>query len=287
MGREVVGFSKFFAMEENVRNTIKKLSIILVFITTIILLVGCGRFAMGNKDFEYIKQKGVMKITIQSNRDKSYRFTVTDKEAIKDIYNILSSGKEEQEKTTLQPDYIFEIYEGPNKVSKFNYVTGLDKKNGANFYSDTKSYIVSKRLDNDIIKNFENIRKPIDFENIYYDSIYRTLEQFDTGEMQKSKIGINLSGDVEAVKFQLSTDLMYFEDRLKKTKNASLVKDNNVEGYDKIMKVTTEGYTGTKYKATVTFEGKGNEKPAIYYINNIYEQGSWKINITQEKPEGF
>lgn len=287
MGREVARFSKFFAMEENVRNTIKKLSIILVFLTTITLLVGCGRFTMGNKDFEYIKEKGVMKITIQSNRDKSYRFTVTDKEAIKDIYNILSSGKEEQERTTLQPDYIFEIYEGPNKVSKFNYVTGLDKKNGANFYSDTKSYIVSKRLDNDIIKNFENIRKPIDFENIYYDSIYRTLEQFNTGEMQKSKIGINLSSDVEAVKFQLSTDLMYFEDRLKKTKNTSLIKDNNVEGYDKIMKVATEGYTGTKYKAIVTFEGKGNEKPATYYINNIYEQGSWKINITQEKPEGF
>lgn len=287
MGREVARFSKFFAMEENVRNTIKKLSIILVFLTTITLLVGCGRFTMGNKDFEYIKEKGVMKITIQSNRDKSYRFTVTDKEAIKDIYNILSSGKEEQERTTLQPDYIFEIYEGPNKVSKFNYVTGLDKKNGANFYSDTKSYIVSKRLDNDIIKNFENIRKPIDFENIYYDSIYRTLEQFNTGEMQKSKIGINLSSDVEAVKFQLSTDLMYFEDRLKKTKNTSLIKDNNVEGYDKIMKVATEGYTGTKYKAIVTFEGKGNEKPTTYYINNIYEQGSWKINITQEKPEGF
>ncbi|MBP2024028.1 ABC-type uncharacterized transport system auxiliary subunit [Clostridium punense] len=266
---------------------LRKYLIIITLISTTIFLSACGMMPKKNKDFEYIKQRGVMKVTIQSTRDKSYKFTVTDKQAIEDIYQILSSAKEVQEKTSLNADYILEIYEEPNKIIKFNYTAGLDKGNGANFYNEEKSYIVSNRLDNDIIKNFRNIRKPIDFEDVYYESLYRAIEQFNTGENKNKKIGVNLKGDMEAAKYQLSTDIMYFEDRLKKISNVENVKGEDLDGYDVVMKIKTEGYTDTKYKATVTFQGNPKEKPAVYYISNVYEQGSWKINITDKKPENF
>jgi len=229
-----------------------------------------------------------MKIAIQSTRDKSYRFTVTDESAIKEIYEILASAKVGNEKTTLEPDYIFEIYETRDKVNRFYYVTGIDKGSGANFYSDTTNYVVSKRLDNDIIKNFWNIRKPIDVENLYYESLYRTVEKFNTGDNLTKKIGIDLAGDVEMNKFQLSIDLMYFEERLKNMENVSLVKNNNLDQYDIIMKVSTQGYISTRYKSIISFkETKGNEIPTTYYISNTYEQGNWNINILDEKPKDF
>ena len=261
---------------------------VIITLLSVVFLSGCSTFKSGNEDFEYIKQKGVMKITIQSTRDKSYRFTVTDEAAIKEIYDILASAKIGKEKTTLEPDYIFEIYETREKVNRFYYVTGIDKGNGANFYSDTTNYVVSKRLDNDIIKNFWNIRKPIDVENLYYESLYNTLEKFNTGENSSKKIGIDLGNDIEMTKFQLSINLMYFEERLKNMENVSLVKNNNADQFDIIMKVSTQGYTSTRYKAIVTFEEtKGNEKPTIYYISNTYEQGNWKINILDSKPKDF
>lgn len=268
------------------RNLNKYLIIITILVATS-FLSACAIMPKKNKDFEYIKQRGAMKITIQSTRDKSYKFTVTDEEAIMDIYQLLSSAKEVEGKTSLEPDYIFEIYEAPDKISKFNYVAGLDKGNGANFYNEDKNYIVSNRLDNDIIKNFGNNRKPIDFENIYYESLLRTLETFNTGDNKGKKIGLDIKSDIETTKYQLSTDIMYFEDRLKKIQNAEIAKGDNLEGYDVVMTVKTEGYTATKYKAIVTFQGDPKAKPVTYYINNVYEQGSWKINITTEKPENF
>ena len=49
------------------------------------------------------------------------------------------------EKSELQPDYIFEIHEG-GIVHKFNYITGLDKNDYGNLYNDDSVYIVSREL---------------------------------------------------------------------------------------------------------------------------------------------
>ena len=140
---------------------------------------------------------------------------VTDEIAIKDLYEILSTSKEVSEKSTLESDYIFEMYEGVDKVHKFNYIAGLDEKDGANLYSTDKSYIVSKRIDNDIIQNFWNIRKPIDFELIY-DSILKVLDKYVKGDVKDKKIVLDISEDNKVAKFVLSTDLESFKSKLLK-----------------------------------------------------------------------
>ena len=37
-------------------------------------------------------------------------------------------------KESIRSRLCFEIYEGPDKIHKFNYIAGLDKNDGANFY---------------------------------------------------------------------------------------------------------------------------------------------------------
>lgn len=258
------------------------------------MFTGCKNFdqikvkiGIKNQDFEYIKQGRIKKITIQSTRDKSFRFVVTDEVAIKDLYEILSSAKEVDEKSTLEPDYIFEMYEGVNKIHKFSYIAGLDEKNGANLYSDDKSYIVSKRIDNDIIKNFWNIRKPINFEAVYYDSIIEVLDKHIKDEGKGEKILLDISEDNEATKFMLSTDLESFKEKLLKDFNTVLLKDKETP-YDKLITVKTEGYKSTIYKSSVTIKTNLDEKEKKYYVIAKYDKGTWKIETFEdEKPSGF
>jgi hypothetical protein len=260
------------------------------------MLTGCKSFdsikvklGLKNNDFEYIKQGRIKKIIIQSTRDKSFKFVVTDEIAIKDMYEILSSSKEVTEKSTLESDYILEMYEGVDKIHKFNYIAGLDKKDGANLYSEDKSYIVSKRIDNDIIQNFWNIRKPIDFKTVYYDSILKVLNNYFKKDIKGEKILLDISEDVESSKFILSTDLEIFKSKLLSDFNTQLAKDNNAGvDADVLIKVKTEGYKSTIYKSTLTITSSSDEKEKLYYIVANYDSGLWNIEIFEDKkPEKF
>jgi hypothetical protein len=271
-----------------------KLLICSFIIIAAFIFTGCKSFdevkvklGVKNNDFEYIKQGRIKKIIIQSTRDKSFRFVVTDEIAIKDMYEILSSSKEVTEKSTLESDYIFEMYEGIDKVHKFNYIAGLDKKDGANLYSSDKSFIVSKRIDNDIIQNFWNIRKPIDFETVYYDSILKVLNNYVKGDVKSKKILLDISEDNEAAKFILSTDLESFKSKLQSDFNTKLFKDKN-EKSDVLIKIKTEGYKATIYKSSVTIKTALTDKEKEYYVVAKYEEGLWNIEVSEDKkPEGF
>ncbi len=265
---------------------VRKLIGIMLVAVSIFIFTACSIF--NNEEFSYMAEGRSMKISIQSTRDKSYKFTVTDKDAVKEIYRILSKAKVVEEKTDIKPDYIFEIHVSPTDVRTFNYIAGWDKKEVANFYSDTQNFIVSKRLDNDIIKNFSNIRKPIDFDEVYYNTIINAIQTYNQGDVKSKKIGINIGSDIDVAKFQLSLDIEDFKDSLKNIPNVELIEDNSKkEDYDIVVNVKTQGYTSTRYKSIITFETKGNEKPVQYYCFNKYEQGVWNISITKEKPEGF
>ncbi|MGL5243955.1 MAG: hypothetical protein ACRC7R_02085, partial [Sarcina sp.] len=130
------------------------LALILLF-TCMTLLTGCTlvdefkvKTGMKNTDFEYIKEKKVDRIVIQSTRDKGFRFLVNDPDVIQDIYDILSKAKKVDKKTDLSPDYIFEIHMG-DEVKTFYYVTGFNENREGNFYDDNNIYKISTRLDND------------------------------------------------------------------------------------------------------------------------------------------
>ena len=258
------------------------------------IFTGCKSFdgikvklGVKNNDFEYIKQGRIKKIIIQSTRDKSFRFVVTDEIAIKDLYDILSTSKEVSKASTLESDYIFEMYEGVDKVHKFSYIAGLDEKDGANLYSADKSYIVSKRIDNDIIQNFWNIRKPLDFKTVYYDSILKVLDKYVNGDVKNKRIALDISEDNGVTKFILSTDLESFKSQLLNKYNTVLLKDKNTD-YDVLINVKTEGYKATIYKSSITIKNSAIEKEKKYYVVAKYDAGLWNIETFEDKkPDKF
>lgn len=249
------------------------------------------KMGMKNTDFEYIKQGKIKKIIIQNTRDPGFRFTVTDEKAILELYDILSAAKPVQAKSALEPDYIFEMQEGRNKVYKFSYIAGLDGTDAGNLYSDDKIYTVSKRIDNDIIKNFWNIRKPKEFSKVYYGTILDQAVKFANEKANGKSIGINIYNDVEAAKFILSTDLQKFKtDLASDVSNVELMSapktGENTKDYDIMMSVRTLGYKSNLYKCEITFWNKQEQKEEKYYIKvfDKHNDGRWNTKVfTSEK----
>lgn len=253
------------------------------------------KLGLKNNDFEYIKQGKIQKIVIQNTRDPGFRFVVSDKKAISDLYDILSGAKEVKAKTLLEPDYVFEMQEGPNKVYKFNYVTGLGKSDGGNFYSDNKIYQVSKQLDSDIISSLWTIRKPKEFQKIYYGMILDEVEKYSKGDGKGKSIGINIYDDTDVAKFVFSQDLEALKYDLKdKAPNAEIkqvIKDKNAKEkeYDIDMNIKTQGYKTFLYKAEITFYNRKDktEKKQYIKISDDEKIGNWQTQVFDKKPDGF
>lgn len=268
---------------------------ILIILICILLSCGCSKLdeleikaGIKNSDFEYIKQGKVEEVTIQSTRDQGFKFVVTDSSTIKDLYGILSSAEKVSKKSSLEPDYTLEIKENNKNVHKFFYVAGLDKNEGGNLYNGKQTYIVSKRIDNEMINSFWNIRMPpSNFKEVYYGAIISTLDKYFKDKDKNEKIGVDFNEDVDAARFILSTDLQEFKSELvDKFKNAN-IGNNDMDKYDVWVTVKTEGYKTTLYKATINFWDVKKKSEKIYYIKDVYENGRWNITISEDKLDGF
>ncbi|WP_163192746.1 hypothetical protein [Clostridium thermarum] len=273
---------------------LKQLSILTLTLIMLTASVGCSKIdqlklkvGLKNNDFEYIKDNKADKIIIQSTRDKGFRFIVTDKRTIRELYEILSSAKKVEQKSSLEPDYIFEIHEG-GTIHTFNYITGIDKNDYGNLYNEENTYIVSKRIDYDIIKNLWNYRAPREFKTTYYGSIISFLEQYGSNiTKNSSNVGIDLSQDIEAAKYMLSLDIEEFKENLAETMSTAKLVEKNSDQFDVLVTVKTQGYKTTVYKAIITVYDKKDNSETKYYINNVHENGEWEIRVTDTKPDKF
>lgn len=274
-------------------NKKKIIHLTILILTFMFVLTGCSvdsmkvKAGLKNTDFEYMTQNKVKQIIIQSTRDSRFRFVVTDKNTINDLYSMLSSAKVVDKKTQLDPDYIFEIHDEGDKVYKFNYIVGLQENGVGNFYDENKSYQVPKRIDNEIIAKFSLLAKPRGFETLYYDIIFKFL-QGQGKEIDSSKsIGINIEDDIEVAKYVLSVDIEYFKQRLKDSNiSASLVKKDK-EKYNVLINIKTYGYKTTVYKSIITVKDKTTNAEVKYYVLCKNESNTWTYDISKTRQKDF
>lgn len=275
----------------------KKSKILLITLVIIIstLFSGCelvddGMVKLGlkNKDFEYIKENKVSQIVIQSTRDAGFRFVVTDKNAINNIYDIVSSGKVKESKSTLDADYIFDIYIG-EEVKSYKYVVSASDSDTGNFYDDKKAYLISKNLDDTIINNLSFVRKPRDFEDVYYKCILDVLEAKKDDLKEDNKVGVNIAGDVDCLKYMFSTDLEQFKKDIDKVLPKTTLVENNSDDFDTVITVKNRGYSSKIFKTTITVDDKKNKIYETYYVSAVYESKGWNIDIgkVNTKPENW
>lgn len=276
----------------------RKSKVIITFLMVILSfgLIGCApvndalvKMGFKNNDFEFMKNNKVNQIVIQNTRDIGFRFIVTDPKVIEDIYKILSDGNPETEKSTLEPDYIFEIQTG-DTVRKYDYVVGDPESGKGNFYDKDKAYRVPKDLDQTILNNLSFIKKPRDFYNIYYGSILKVVEGVK-GQLDGQKIGVDILGDIDCVKYLFSVDLGDFQKQLKKVVPSAEVLNSksNKSDYDAIISVQNRGYNSDTFKTIITVDDKKKNIYEKYYVLGKYEFKNWDIKVgdVNEKPEGW
>ena len=275
----------------------KKSKILLITLVIIIstLFSGCelvdnGMVKLGlkNKDFEYIKENKVSQIVIQSTSDAGFRFVVTDKNAINNIYDIVSSGKVKESKSTLDADYIFDIYIG-EEAKSYKYVVSASDSDTGNFYDDEKAYLISKNLDDTIINNLSFVRKPRDFQDVYYKCILDVLEAKKDDLKEDNKVGVNIAGDVDCLKYMFSTDLEQFKKDIDKILPKTTLVENNSDDFDTVITVKNRGYSSKIFKTTITVDDKKNKIYETYYVSALYESKGWNIDIgkVNTKPENW
>ena len=249
---------------------------------------GMVKLGLKNNDFEYIKENKVNQIIIQSTRDAGFRFVVTDKNAINDIYDIVSSGRIKESKSKLDADYIFDIYIG-EEVKSYKYVVSASDSDTGNFYDDEKAYLISKNLDDTIIKNLSFVRKPRDFEDIYYKCILDVLEEKKDSLKEDNKVGVNIAGDVDCLKYMFSIDLEQFKKDIDKILPGTTLVENNSDDFDTVITVKNRGYSSKVFKTTITVDDKKNKIYETYYVSAVYESKGWDIDIGEvnTKPENW
>lgn len=272
----------------------KLVIMLMVLIMLVTPLSGCSlvndvavKLNFRNEKFDYIKQNKVDKIVIQNVRDSGFRFIVNDAQAINDIYKILVKGKQCDQKSTLDPDYIFEVQIGED-VKKYSYVVGENSNRIGNFYDDENAFSVPKNLENTIMQNLSFIRKPRSFEYIYYESILKIVESHKD-VLSGSNVGIDISGDVDCLKYVFSADLEDFKRKLNKLLPKADLVNNNSDSFDTIIKVKNRGYNSTTFKTLITVDNKLDKSFESYYIIAEYNYKDWDINVSEanEKPQDW
>lgn len=228
--------------------------------------------------FQYLDSENVEQISIQSMRDLGFKFIVTEGSAKNTMYNLLSKAQKSTEKSNLEPDYIFEFDLG-DEVKKFYYVVGSES---GNFYNDTDVYTVSNRIDEVIIQNLSFIRKPKEFNYIYYKPILEVLKKVEPSLRDKDyKIGINIKSDADCLKYIFSNDLKDFtSDAEKIISNVELVQTTTA-GYDVVITVKNRGYDTLVYKTAIIVNNKRENTEETYYVVAQYEYKKWNISISE------
>lgn len=200
----------------------------------------------------------------------------------------MSSGKVKESKSTLDADYIFDIYIG-EEAKSYKYVVSASDSDTGNFYDDEKAYLISKNLDDTIINNLSFVRKPRDFQDVYYKCILDVLEAKKDDLKEDNKVGVNIAGDVDCLKYMFSTDLEQFKKDIDKILPKTTLVENNSDDFDTVITVKNRGYSSKIFKTTITVDDKKNKIYETYYVSALYESKGWNIDIgkVNTKPENW
>lgn len=240
------------------------------------------KMGLKNEYFEYLNSNNVEQISIQSTRDTGFKFIVTDDNAINEMYSLLSRAKVSENKSSLEPDYKFEFDLG-DEIKEFYYVVGSDE---GNFYDDNNIFTASKGLDEGIIKNLSFIRKPRDFEYVYYNSILGALKMSkENSDIEKYNVGVDINGDIDCLKYVFSNDLKKFMESAQKIiPNIGLI-NNDENNYDVVVNIKNRGFDTSTYKTLITVTNKKENTEQKYYVMATNEFREWTIDIAGPNPD--
>ena len=106
---------------------------------------------------------------------------------------------------------------------------------------------------------------------------------------EDNKVGVNIAGDVDCLKYMFSIDLEQFKKDIDKILPGTTLVENNSDDFDTVITVKNRGYSSKVFKTTITVDDKKNKIYETYYVSAVYESKGWDIDIGEvnTKPENW
>lgn len=233
----------------------------------------------GRKNEEILKlgfDKAVVdRIVIVSSRG-GVKYTIIDDKSISRIKNIIVRGKNAETDSKLDPDFIFEFYDGKSIIASFNYIAGISDKKTANLMEEKGGlYHVSTMIEDEFVKRImkSNVNKNV--SEYYISLLEKVIESSDIKE--GSEVVVDLSKDETVTEYILSVDQKRILDSINK-KKVSIKLPGETKNQDYTLSVRTNSYTDTKSQTIVSITNK-DKKTTDYYLEGTFENNKWSYYI--------
>lgn len=256
----------------------KKL-LLLSFLTITLLLTSC----VGGRRNEKIVKTGFDKAAVDriviTNTRGGVKYTIIDEKGINRIKNIIVRGKDAEVENKLEPDFLFEFFDGKTIVASFNYIAGISDKKTANLISDKEGiYHVNTMIEDEFVKRImkTNVNKNVPE---YYISLLEKVIESSTIEAG-SHIVVDMSKDYTVTKYILSVDQKRILDSINQ-KDTAISFPGEIEKPDYTIKVSTDSYTDTQSETIVSVTNKAGET-TDFYLEGTFEGNKWSYYIRFE-----
>lgn len=245
-------------------------------IMIMLLMTSC----VGGRRNEKIQKTGFDKAAVDRiviiNSRGGVKYTIIDDKSINRIKNIIVRGKDAETDSKLEPDFLFEFYDGKSMVASFNYIAGISDKKTANLTGDDVGlYHVSTMIEDEFVKRImkSNVNKNVPE---YYISLLEKVIESSAIE-EGSEVVVDLSKDNTVTEYILSIDQKRILDSINK-KKVSIKLPGETENQDYTLSVRTNSYTDTKSTTVVSVTNKDKVK-TDYYMEGTFENGKWSYYI--------
>lgn len=241
-----------------------------------LLMTSCVGGRKNDKILKMGFDKAVIDRIVIVNSRGGVKYTIIDDKSINRIKNIIIRGKEVSTDSKLDPDFLFEFYDGKSIVASFNYIAGISDKKTANLLDDKGGlYHVSTMIEDEFVKRImkSNVNKNV--SEYYISLLEKVIESSDIKE--GSEVVVDLSKDNMVTECILSIDQKRILDSINK-KRVSIKLPGETKTPDYTLSVKTNSYTDTKSQTLVSLTDK-DKKATDYYLEGTFENNKWSYYI--------
>lgn len=251
----------------------KTLSIIGILIFTMILSSCGGSSAVEVK--KALQNQEIERITITNTRYDG-KYTINDKKSMERFTGYIEKAKIAEVDPELEPDFVFQLYNGEKNVGTFKYIAGVTDSKEANLMDmDGKLYRISRNIEDIFIKR---LMKKNDLKNVaeYYISLLTTIVEKE-GVKEGSKVVADIGKDYAVTKSITSIEQKSILNSVK-AKNVDISFPTEDKAFDYKIEIKTGKYNDKSSEAVVTVADKTG-KSTKYEVSGNYKKGDWEFHI--------
>lgn len=251
----------------------KTLTLIGIIIFTVLLSSCGGTNAVEVK--KALENAKVERITITNTRHDG-RYTIIDKKSMERFKGYIEKAKIATEDPELEPDFLFELYDGDKSVGSYKYIAGVTDSDKANLIDlNGKLYRISRSIEDIFMKR---LMKKNDLKNVpeYYISLLSTIIEKE-GIKEGSKVVADIGKDYAVTKSITSVEQKSILNSVK-AKDVVISFPTEDKAFDYKIEIRTGKYNDKSSEAIVTVSDKTG-KSTKYEVSGNYKNGDWEFHI--------